>query len=250
MMQKIDESLYSRQLYVVGKEAMQKMNQSSILISGMSGLGVEIAKCIILSGVKSVTLHDTKNLEINDMSSNYYALNEDIGKKKVDVVKDKLSRLNPYVAVDINTDELSFDFIKKYNTIVICDQLPSTQINLNNFCRENKINFILASTFGVVGSIFCDFGNDFVVNMQVSFPPESVSVVSLEDTIDYGELFEIINATMQQPVDLLETLVQTITNNVAKQFPGVKRIDVSVEKLNPPIDKFTGSAEVKYSKEY
>ena len=40
-------------------------------------------------------------------------------------------------------------------------------------------------------------GNDFVVNMQVSFIPVSGSVLSLEDTIDYAELFEIINAIMQ-----------------------------------------------------
>lgn len=93
-------------------------------------------------------------------------------------------------------------------------------------------------------------GNDFVVNMQVSFPPLSGSIVSLEDTIDYAELFEIINATMQQPVDLLETLVQTITHNVFHQFPQVKKIDISVEKLNPPIDKFSGSVEVKFSKKY
>ena len=55
----IDESLYSRQLYVLGHEAMKKMQSSDVLISGMGGLGVEIAKNVILGGVKSVTLHDT-----------------------------------------------------------------------------------------------------------------------------------------------------------------------------------------------
>ena len=38
----IDESLYSRQLYVMGHEAQQKMGSSDVLIVGMSGLGVEI----------------------------------------------------------------------------------------------------------------------------------------------------------------------------------------------------------------
>ena len=38
----IDESLYSRQLYVLGEEAMKKMSASSALIIGMKGLGVEI----------------------------------------------------------------------------------------------------------------------------------------------------------------------------------------------------------------
>ena len=93
-------------------------------------------------------------------------------------------------------------------------------------------------------------GNDFVVNMQVSFMPVSGTILSLEDTIDYAVLFEIINATMQQPVDLLETLVQTIAHNISKRFPQVKKIDVSVEKLNPPIDKFSGTAALKYSKDY
>ena len=38
----IDESLYSRQLYVLGHEAMKRMGASHVLISGLHGLGVEI----------------------------------------------------------------------------------------------------------------------------------------------------------------------------------------------------------------
>lgn len=54
----IDESLYSRQLYVLGADAMRRMASSDILLSGLNGIGVEIAKNIILGGVKSITLHD------------------------------------------------------------------------------------------------------------------------------------------------------------------------------------------------
>jgi len=38
----IDEQLYSRQLYVLGHEAMKKMQQSNVLIVGLNGVGVEI----------------------------------------------------------------------------------------------------------------------------------------------------------------------------------------------------------------
>jgi dihydroneopterin aldolase len=93
-------------------------------------------------------------------------------------------------------------------------------------------------------------GNDFVVNMHVSYIPKNETILSLDDTIDYGILFEIINSTMQRPVDLLETLAQTIAHNSYKRFPQIKEVTVCVEKLNPPIDKFTGSAEVKYSKKF
>lgn len=65
----IDENLYSRQLYVLGHEAMRKMANSDVLISGMNGLGVEIAKNVILSGVKSVTIHDQEVCQLSDLSS-------------------------------------------------------------------------------------------------------------------------------------------------------------------------------------
>ncbi|RYZ16296.1 MAG: dihydroneopterin aldolase [Sphingobacteriales bacterium] len=90
-------------------------------------------------------------------------------------------------------------------------------------------------------------GNDFVVNMEVSYEPGEGTILTLENTIDYAALFDIINKTMQQPVDLLETLVQTIAQAVYRQFPSIKTVTVSVEKLNPPIDKFSGSAAVQYT---
>ncbi|MEI9943155.1 MAG: dihydroneopterin aldolase [Chitinophagaceae bacterium] len=93
-------------------------------------------------------------------------------------------------------------------------------------------------------------GNDFVVNMQVSYESNSGIIASLEDTIDYAALFNIMNEQMQQPVDLLETLVQTIAYAVHEKFSHVKEITVSVEKLNPPIDKFSGSATVSYKAKY
>lgn len=93
-------------------------------------------------------------------------------------------------------------------------------------------------------------GNDFVVNMQVSYIPRDGMISSLDDTIDYADLFAIINTTMQRPVDLLETLVQTIAQNVHQKFPQIRDVVVSVEKLNPPIDKFSGSAAVSYKVTY
>ena len=50
------------EVYCLGKEAMERMGRASVLISGLGGLGIEIAKNVILSGVKSVTFHDQVNL--------------------------------------------------------------------------------------------------------------------------------------------------------------------------------------------
>ena len=44
----IDESLYSRQLYVLGHEAMKRMSASHVLIAGLRGLGAEIGSPLVL----------------------------------------------------------------------------------------------------------------------------------------------------------------------------------------------------------
>ena len=54
---------------MLGHEAMRRMQHSNVMISGMKGLGIEIAKNVVLGGVKSVTIHDDGNTEWLDLSS-------------------------------------------------------------------------------------------------------------------------------------------------------------------------------------
>lgn len=78
----IDEGLYSRQLYVLGHDAMRRMASSDVLISGLGGLGVEIAKNVILGGVKSVTLHDDAVCKLAHLGSQFYLTEADIGEEQ------------------------------------------------------------------------------------------------------------------------------------------------------------------------
>ena len=48
---------------------MKRMGASTVLVSGMTGLGVEIAKNVVLGGVKSVTVHDVEPVQVSDLSS-------------------------------------------------------------------------------------------------------------------------------------------------------------------------------------
>lgn len=55
--------------YVLGHDAMHRMGTANVLIAGMGGLGIEIAKNVILSGVKSVTVQDERQTKWTDLSS-------------------------------------------------------------------------------------------------------------------------------------------------------------------------------------
>lgn len=68
----LDNNLYSRQIYALGISAMNNLRLANVLISGMSSVGVEIAKNLILGGVRNVTIHDTKNVIWHDLSAQVF----------------------------------------------------------------------------------------------------------------------------------------------------------------------------------
>ncbi|XP_029455533.1 ubiquitin-like modifier-activating enzyme 7 [Rhinatrema bivittatum] len=160
----IDEGLYSRQLYVLGHEAMRKMGSSDVLISGMKGLGVEIAKNVILSGVKSVTIHDVGNVHWSDLSSQFYLSEDDLGKNRAEVSQVHLAQLNSYVPVTAFTQQLTESFLAKFQVVVLTDSPLEEQLRIGDFCHTRNIPFISADTKGLFGQLFCDFGTDFVVS--------------------------------------------------------------------------------------
>jgi ubiquitin-activating enzyme E1 len=164
---KIDEALYSRQLLALGRDAMNKMTRSSVLIScagNFSGLGVEVAKCIILAGVNRVAIHSvTDILTYKDLGSNYYTQNEDVGNPVFQKTIKSLESLNSNVLVDIEK-YLTVKTVMNYQCIVFCDYNVHTLLFWNRICRQHNIKFIMLQTYGLAGNIFCDFGDQYIVD--------------------------------------------------------------------------------------
>uniref|UniRef100_A0A7N8YPC2 Ubiquitin-activating enzyme E1 n=1 Tax=Mastacembelus armatus TaxID=205130 RepID=A0A7N8YPC2_9TELE len=159
----IDEGLYSRQLYVLGHDAMKRMQNSNVLISGMRGLGVEIAKNVILGGVRSVTVHDQGVAEWADLSSQFYLREEDLGKNRAEVSQSRLAELNSYVPVTAYTGALTEDYLIKFQVVVLTNLSLDEQQHVGEFCHSKGIKLIVADTRGLFGQLFCDFGEEMIV---------------------------------------------------------------------------------------
>lgn len=162
----IDESLYSRQLYVLGHEAMKRMGSSNVLVVGLRGLGVEIAKNIALAGVKSLSLFDPRPAAIQDLSSQFFLHPEDVGKPRADVTAPRVSELNPYTPVAVHDSEsLVSDLsqLKRYQVVVLTDTPLKEQLTISDYCHQNGIFVVITDTFGLFGTIFTDFGKSFTV---------------------------------------------------------------------------------------
>ncbi len=93
-------------------------------------------------------------------------------------------------------------------------------------------------------------GNDFRVDLEVDYcPPEEV-ITQINDTLNYAVLFEIVDLSMKQPADLLETLVMGIADTIHSRYTQVTRIRISIHKLHPPIERFSGEVGVCFEKTY
>ena len=152
----IDESLYSRQLYVLGHEAMKRMGASDVLVAGLRGLGVEIAKNIALAGVKSLTLYDPKPAALADLSSQFFLRPEDVGKPRASVTVPRVSELNPYTPVkEFTAADLTSDLslLKQFKAIVLTDASLEDQTKISDYCHDNGIYIVITDTYGLFGSI-------------------------------------------------------------------------------------------------
>ncbi|KAN0022843.1 hypothetical protein ACTFIU_005584 [Dictyostelium citrinum] len=168
----LDDSLYSRQRYVLGDFAMSKLSKGDVFLSGLGGVGVEVAKNIILAGIKSITLHDTKEASIYDLSSQFYINPEHVDQKlnRAIISQSNLQELNPYVKVNTITNLSLSDLILnnsnlllQFKCIILTESNLNDQIKINEFCRENDIKFIIADCYGLGGWVFNDFGDEFKV---------------------------------------------------------------------------------------
>ncbi len=68
---KVDDELYDRVLYAYGPQGhqvMQEILKQRVLLIGVRGLGVEIAKNLILNGV-SIGVHDNAPVQISDLGA-------------------------------------------------------------------------------------------------------------------------------------------------------------------------------------
>uniref|UniRef100_A0A336MWA3 E1 ubiquitin-activating enzyme n=1 Tax=Culicoides sonorensis TaxID=179676 RepID=A0A336MWA3_CULSO len=182
--QEIDESLYSRQLYVLGHDAMRRMAASDVLISGLGGLGLEIAKNVILGGVRSVTLHDSAVCSLADLSSQFYLSPDKIGKNRAEACYAQLSELNNYVPTRSYTGELTEEYLKKFRVVVLTCTSDKEQKRIAEITHKNNIALITADTRGLFAQVFCDFGTDFTIIDQTGANPLSTMVASITKDTD------------------------------------------------------------------
>ncbi|EQC27114.1 ubiquitin-activating enzyme E1 [Saprolegnia diclina VS20] len=200
MAAKIDEGLYSRQLYVMGHEAQARMGESNVLLLNLDGLGIEIAKNIVLAGVKSVTVADDAPSTFMDLSAQFYITEDDVKNQvgRAEASWRKLAELNPYVPVHHHVGAIDEAFLGQFRVVVLCNASRAYATQINQICHKHNIAFIATEARGVFGSVFCDFGDAFVVADKDGEQPITCMVASVSPLTEAKLLITVTDDARHQ----------------------------------------------------
>lgn len=80
-------------------------------------------------------------------------------------------------------------------------------------------------------------GTEYVVNLKVDYDWSGAGYSdSLDGTINYALLYEILKDEMMIPSNLIEHVAQRIVDHIHSDFPLITSIKIDVKKMAPPIE--------------
>lgn len=79
-------------------------------------------------------------------------------------------------------------------------------------------------------------GNDYVVDLRIRYDVETATVSDqVEDTLNYAEVFQLLQQEMAVPSALIERVAGRIASRLERKFPAIQAIDLKIIKENPPM---------------
>ena len=154
-----------RQLHALGEKMVIHMKNARVLISGLGGLGVEIAKNVALAGCKTLMLHDTAAATHLDLATQFYLTQESVGQNRATASAKQVGELNPFCPVVENTEDLwaksdaeLSEFLKGFACVVLTEAPLSLQVRVDGLCHAQNVSFVTADVRGLFCAAFVDAG--------------------------------------------------------------------------------------------
>jgi sulfur-carrier protein adenylyltransferase/sulfurtransferase len=144
---------YSRHLLIpeVGLAGQERLSSSRALVIGAGGLGSPALQYLAAAGVGRIGVVDDDVVDETNLQRQTIFAAADVGRKKAVAAAERLSSINPLVAVD--AIEIHFDagnardLVRLYDVVLDCSDNFSTRYAVNDAC-------FLEARCDVYGSIF------------------------------------------------------------------------------------------------
>lgn len=131
---------------LVGEESIQTLSDKSVFILGIGGVGGYVCEALARSGVGRLVIVDSDVVDITNINRQIIATHSTVGRKKVEVMKERILDINPECKVEVYDtfldndlsilDDVGVDFV------VDCCDTVSTKKNIISYCTKKNIPFI------------------------------------------------------------------------------------------------------------
>ena len=140
--------MFERFEKIIGRENIDKINNTTVMVIGIGGVGGYTVEALVRSGIKKIIIIDSDTIDITNKNRQIIALDSTLGRKKVDGMKERILDINnecKVEALDIFLDISNTNkIINKYKpdyVIDACDTI-TTKKEIIISCIENNIKLI------------------------------------------------------------------------------------------------------------
>ena len=195
----------------IGVLGQKKLTKSKILVIGVGGLGCPVVDVLSRAGIGNIGIVDDDFVNLSNIHRQTLFDNNDLGKSKVLVVKNKVKKINPNIKIKIFKKRADHKNIlsiaKDFDYIIDGSDNFKTKIFLNDYCRKKKKIFISGAISKFDGHVF---SFDFKKN-------NSSFLRSFFQNLDYDEDF--LNCEEDGVVGTISAIIGNIqANEVLKRI--------------------------------
>ena len=134
---------FSRTELLLGKEAMNKLENSRVAVFGIGGVGGYVCEALVRSGIGAFDLIDDDKVCLTNLNRQIIATRKTVGQYKTEVMRDRILEINPKAEVRIhncfylpeNADD--FDF-SEYDYVVDAVDTVTAKLELIMRAKESR----------------------------------------------------------------------------------------------------------------
>ena len=140
--------MFDRLELLIGKEKLNKIQSTKVLVIGVGGVGGSCALSLVRSGIKNIVIIDFDKVDITNINRQVVAYHSTIGKKKVDVLENIIKDINLECNVkkyDLYLDKNNIKEIldnESPNFIIDCCDSKETKKEIIKESLNRNIDFI------------------------------------------------------------------------------------------------------------
>lgn len=137
----------SRTALLLGNEQIEKLNKKKVIVFGIGGVGGHACEALARTGIGQIDIVDSDVVSLSNINRQVIALHSTVGRKKVDVMKERIYDINSQIVVNtydkfVTPENLSEFDLCKYDYIIDAIDTVSSKIALAEICSNANINII------------------------------------------------------------------------------------------------------------